>query len=56
VYDGEGPLTDLLAGPRWAALQRALGAGDRVRRVLDLRTGLLGERVDGDNRVRSVRF
>ena len=31
VYDGEGPSTDLLAGPRWAALDRALVAGDRVR-------------------------
>ena len=24
VYDGEGPLTDLLAGPRWATLAREL--------------------------------
>ena len=57
VYDGDGPLTDLLAGPRWAALGRALEPGDRVRRVLDLRTGLLGEEVDGGDRAcESVRF
>jgi hypothetical protein len=27
VYDGDGPLTDLLPGPRWAALGRASRAG-----------------------------
>jgi len=56
VYDGEGPRTDLLAGPRWAALARAIAPGDRVRRVLDLRTGLLGEDVSGGCNMRSVRF
>ena len=56
VYDGKGPRTDLLAGPRWAALARALAPDDRVRRVLDLRSGLLGEHVIGQGRARSVRF
>jgi trehalose/maltose hydrolase-like predicted phosphorylase len=56
VYDGDGPLTDLLAGPRWAALRGALASDDRVRRVLDLRTGVLGEDVIGPARVQSVRF
>ncbi len=56
VYDGEGPLTDLLAGPRWATLASALAPEDQVLRVLDLRTGLLGEEVVGASRVQSVRF
>jgi trehalose/maltose hydrolase-like predicted phosphorylase len=56
VFDGEGPLTDLLAGPRWASLGRGLAPEDRVRRVLDLRTGLLAEDVAGETRVQSVRF
>ena len=56
VYDGDGPLTDLLPGPRWATLARTLAAEDHVRRVLDLRTGLLGEDVDGETSVRSMRF
>lgn len=56
VYDGEGSLTDLLAGPLWAALSGALTPEDRVRRVLDLRTALLGEDVAGGTRVQSVRF
>lgn len=56
VYDGDGPLTDLLVGPRWAALEVSLGPQDCVRRVLDLRTGLLGEVVVGDTRAQSVRF
>ncbi len=56
VYDGEGAHTDLLAGPRWAALGRELELDDRVRRVLDLRIGLLGEDVVGDGRAQSVRF
>lgn len=56
IYDGEGPLTDLLAGPRWAQLGRDLSRQDEVVRTLDLRTGLLSEEVAGDSRVHSVRF
>ncbi|HUI48731.1 MAG TPA: glycosyl hydrolase family 65 protein [Acidimicrobiia bacterium] len=56
VYDGEGPLTDLLDGPRWATLSRALGSEDHVLRTLDLRNGLLGEDVVGGASVQSVRF
>jgi trehalose/maltose hydrolase-like predicted phosphorylase len=56
VYDGEGPLTDLLAGPRWATLAQDLAPGDHVRRVLDIRTGVLGEDVVGETRVQAVRF
>ena len=56
VYDGEGPPRISFAGPRWAALGRDLAPEDRVRRVLDLRTGLLGEDVDGETAVQSVRF
>ena len=56
VYDGEGPLTDLLPGPRWAHLGRELAGDDRVVRALDLRTGTLGETVTGATRVQSLRF
>ena len=56
VYDGDGPLADLLAGPQWAALGRSLAPGDRVRRVLDLRTGVFGEKVTGETTATSVRF
>jgi trehalose/maltose hydrolase-like predicted phosphorylase len=56
VYDGEGPLTDLLAGPRWAHLGRELASEDRVVRTLDLRTGMLAEDVAGETRINSVRF
>ncbi len=40
-------------GRAWRA---PIAPDDRVRRVLDLRTGLLGEDVRGDSRMRSVRF
>ncbi|HET9728194.1 MAG TPA: hypothetical protein VFR41_02175, partial [Acidimicrobiia bacterium] len=56
IYDGAGPTTDLLAAPRWATLDRDLGPDDRVRRVLDLHGGVLGERVDGATILRSARF
>ena len=56
VFDGDGPLADLLSGPHWATLSGALGPDDHVCRVLDLRTALLGEEVDGATTVRSVRF
>ena len=56
VYDGEGPLVDLLAGPLWATLARELTSDDSVRRVLDLRGGLLGEDVAGGDTMQSVRF
>ncbi len=56
VYDGVGPATALLPGPRWASLGAALQPGDRIRRTLDLHSGLLYERVDGGTSLRSVRF
>jgi trehalose/maltose hydrolase-like predicted phosphorylase len=56
IYDGDGSLSDLLAGPRWAALGYELAPSDRVRRVLDLRTGVLGEEVVGETSARSMRF
>lgn len=56
IYDGDGPLTDLLDGPRWATLAGALASDDHVLRTLDLRSGLLAEDVDGDTSVQSVRF
>jgi trehalose/maltose hydrolase-like predicted phosphorylase len=56
VYDGEGPVTDLLPGPRWAHLSHELAGDDVVVRTLDLRTGTLAETVTGATRVQSVRF
>ncbi len=57
AYDGEGPETDLLAAPCWDRIVGEVGPADRVRRVLDLRAGLLGEDVSGtDGRIRSLRF
>lgn len=56
VYDGDGPLTDLLCGPVWATLQGEVAATDSVRRVLDLRTGLLSESITDGKRLESVRF
>ena len=41
VYDGEGPATELLAAPYWQVLGCALPDGARLRRRLDLRSGLL---------------
>jgi trehalose/maltose hydrolase-like predicted phosphorylase len=43
VYDGEGPATELLAAPVWHVLSTELPPGARLRRRLDLRTGLLRE-------------
>ena len=56
VYHGDGPATDLLRAPTWATLDRPLSPDDRLRRVLDLRTGLLAEHVEGASPVDAVRF
>ena len=56
VYDGEGPPTDLLAGPNWTSLGHALPSGDAIQRVLDFRTGVLGERVRGEIDLDAIRF
>jgi len=41
AYIGDGPSTDLLRLPDWTRLTGALSAEQPIRRVLDLRTGLL---------------
>ena len=41
VYDGEGPATELLAAPVWHVLSPELPGDHKLRRRLDLRTGLL---------------
>jgi trehalose/maltose hydrolase-like predicted phosphorylase len=56
VFAGDGSATDLLPGPRWAQLQGSIASSDRVERVLDLRTGMLTERMAGATQVESVRF
>ena len=53
VYVGEGPDTRLLTAPSGACVAGELAAGDRVRRVLDLRTGVLHES-DGSAHVYGV--
>jgi trehalose/maltose hydrolase-like predicted phosphorylase len=56
VYDGAGAETDLLSAPQWNRVARDLTEHDRVRRVLDLHSAILGETVVGDTRLSSVRF
>ena len=57
AYDGEGPETDLMHAPRWDRLADAVARGDTLRRVLDLRGGLLGEEVVGpEGCVKALRF
>ena len=56
VYDGDGADTHLLTGPRVFELA-GIADGRPLRRVLDLRTGLLYERTgNGGDTVDSVRF
>ena len=57
LYDGKGSVSRLLEGPIWTSLAGELDATAELRRVLDLRTGVLHEEVvlpDGQ-RVRSLR-
>ncbi len=57
AYDGEGPQTDLLAAPLWDRVAEAVQPDERIRRVLDLRAGLLGEEVTGPRgRFGALRF
>jgi len=57
VYAGEGATSHLLEAPRWSHLAGELDR-DRLRRMLDLRSGLLFEEsaARGEAGVRSVRF
>ena len=49
VYDGAGPETQLLSGPVWYRIGGDPTGGRGIRRVLDVRTGLLHESTaDGD--------
>ena len=56
VYDGEGPLTDLLAGPRWAHLRGSSWPADRVVRRARSPNRTARRAVTGATRVQSVRF
>jgi trehalose/maltose hydrolase-like predicted phosphorylase len=58
VYDGEGAESRLLEGPRWSQVPGKLDPGKGLKRVLDLRAGLLFEEssADGESLLRSVRF
>jgi trehalose/maltose hydrolase-like predicted phosphorylase len=55
VYDGDGPDTHLLTGPVFTGLTVA-DADERFRRVLDLRTGVLRERIEAPHPTEMVRF
>ncbi|HET7868715.1 MAG TPA: glycosyl hydrolase family 65 protein [Actinomycetota bacterium] len=46
LYDGEGPEEQLLPGPVWNQLPIDLDSGIVVRRMLDLRTGVLRHEMD----------
>jgi len=56
IYSGDGSETTLLAGPNWHVLTGATAPNARVRRTLDLRTGVLCEEMLDDVAVHSVRF
>jgi trehalose/maltose hydrolase-like predicted phosphorylase len=57
AYDGPKPESQLLAAPLWDRLQGAMTPRSRIDRLLDLRTGLLFERVVAKGAgFRSVRF
>jgi trehalose/maltose hydrolase-like predicted phosphorylase len=47
LYDGEGPETDLFPCPIWTRLDGELSGKPELQRRLDLRTGILSQRVDG---------
>ena len=58
LYDGSGTETGLLSCSDWAQLSLWLGPSDPVRRVLDLRSGVLHETIrrDGEGVAASIRF
>ena len=57
LYDGDGPETALLACPVWHRLPGELGRTSGLRRVLDLRTGVLREECSTASGLRrSLRF
>ena len=56
VYRGDGSETILLAGPNWHVITSVRTPDARVRRTLDLRSGVVREEVLGDAAVHSMRF
>jgi trehalose/maltose hydrolase-like predicted phosphorylase len=54
VYTGDGPITELLSCPLWDRSGLALAEGCEMRRVLDLRTGVLAEELSSGNALRRV--
>jgi trehalose/maltose hydrolase-like predicted phosphorylase len=57
IYDGVGSRTHLLACPTWQHVTPVKGQHDQLRRVLDMRTGLVHEsHLDGKTTRRSVMF
>lgn len=56
VYTGEGPETQLLAGPRWAVLELSGDLRLSTRRELDLHSGILAHDLAGDAQLRALLF
>lgn len=57
AYDGDGSAAVLMPGPRWDRIPGQVVSAERVRRVLDLRAGVVREEVDAPGgRLRSLRF
>ena len=56
AYDGTGAATDLLPAPAWDRFAGGVADDAAISRTLDLRTGILAERLDGPAGYASVRF
>jgi trehalose/maltose hydrolase-like predicted phosphorylase len=56
VYHGTGPESELLELPRWNEFREPPPSDARVRRVLDLRAGVLHQEIDAGRRVRACLF
>lgn len=57
AYDGEGAGAVLMPAPRWDRLPGYLASAQRVRRILDLRAGVVREEVDAPGgRLSDLRF
>jgi hypothetical protein len=56
-YDGEGAEEQLRPCPSWSRLSKQMTEQTRLRRVLDLHTGVLSQRIEEDgNRLSAVSF
>jgi trehalose/maltose hydrolase-like predicted phosphorylase len=56
VYIGSGASEELIHAPAWRRLAGRIVPGEPHERVLDLRTGVLGERIGGEQPVDTIAF